>query len=371
MPKIDKIELLKLALPMKYSFETSFGVVADKQTVLVKLYSGELVGYGEAATFNAPLFNEETVDTCMYVLEKFIAPKIIGKDFATAEEFRATYKNSIKGHNIAKAGAEFAFWNLLALEKNMSLQEMFGGESAEIKVGESIGIKKTIKDTLEEIEERLEEGFTRIKVKIKPNWDYEILKAIRTEWPKIDLMADGNSAYNLREHLDVIRSFDEFGMTMIEQPLADDDIIDHSTLQRLVETPLCLDESIKSVEDARKAIELNACRIINIKPGRVGGGVESIAIHDLCQSRGIGVWGGGMLETGIGRAFNIALASKSNYIYPADMSPFQFFYEEDIVDDSFEVTKKGTVVVRKEAGLGYKVNESKVKKYTTETRVID
>jgi len=362
---IESVEVLKLDLPMKTSFETSFGRLTTKSTVLVKITSDGNTGYGEAASFHAPLYNPETVDTCVYIINKFIAPSILKKDFKSPKELRAAY-DYIVGHNIAKAGVENAFWHLLAQIENASLKKLFGGTKSSIQVGASIGIQPTIKSTLKEVENSLEKGYGRIKLKTKPGWDLKVLNAVREKWPDIDLMVDGNSAYELHRDLSTLMKFDEYNLMMVEQPLQEDDIIDHSTLQKLFDTPICLDESITSVDKARKAISIGACKIINIKPVRVGGALETIEIHDLCKKNGIGVWCGGMLETGIGRAFNIALASKENFIYPADMSPYGEFYSEDLVSDSHKVTSDGHVNVRTIPGLGYKINDKVIKKYTAE-----
>ncbi len=349
------------------SFETSFGRLDHKETAIVKLYDSDgRIGYGESSAFYAPLYNPETVDTCLYVQEKFLAPSVVSKEFTDAWEFRAAYK-SIVGHKIAKAGIESAFWHLLAQQQNKSLKELFGGTRSEIPVGESIGIHPTIEATLEEIDLRLSEGYIRIKVKVKPNWDLKVVEAIRNKYPTIDLMVDGNSAYNLKEHKDTLLAFDRFNLTMIEQPLAEDDIIDHGTLAKLIKTPICMDESIESVDDARKAIQIGACKIINIKPGRVGGPAESLLIHDLAEKEKIGVWCGGMLETGIGRAFNIALASKNNFIYPADMSPSAIFYKEDIIEPTYVVKNNGHINVSIAPGLGYGIREDAIKRFTLST----
>jgi O-succinylbenzoate synthase len=370
MMVIESVEVLKLDLPMKTSFETSFGKLTTKSTVLVKITSDGVTGYGEAASFHAPLYNPETVDTCVYIIKKFIAPSILKKDFKSPEELRAAY-DYIVGHNIAKAGVENAFWHLLAQSGNTSLKELFGGTRSSIQVGASIGIQPTIKSTLTEVEDSLEKGYGRIKLKTKPGWDLKVLKEVRKIWPDIDLMVDGNSAYKLQRDLKTLIKFDEYNLMMIEQPLQEDDIIDHSTLQKLINTPICLDESITSVDKARKAISIGACKIINIKPVRVGGALETIAIHDLCMENGVGVWCGGMLETGIGRAFNIALASKENFIYPSDMSPFDEFYSEDLVSDSHKVTSDGHVKVRTNPGLGYKINDKVIKEHTTESYLLE
>jgi O-succinylbenzoate synthase len=365
--KITKMEILRLTLPMIHSFETSFGKFTGKETIITKLYADNgLVGYGESSGFFAPVYNHETVNTCAYIQEKYIGPNVVGKSFQTAADFKHAY-GFIVGNKVAQTGPECAFWHLLSQEQNKSLKQLVGGTRSEIAVGESIGIHPTIEATLAEVEQRLAEGYVRIKVKIKPGWDVDLMRAIRQRWPDIDLMADGNSAYRLPEHLPVLQQLDDLNLTMIEQPLAHDDIIDHATLQIDVRSPICLDESIESVEDARKAIQIGACKIINIKPGRMGGLVESIKTHDLAQKAGVGVWCGGLLETGIGRAFNIAVASKENYIYPADMSPYDLFYQEDLIEPSFVVKPNGHIDVPDTPGLGYEINQSAIKRFTSET----
>ncbi|MDP2630708.1 MAG: o-succinylbenzoate synthase [Candidatus Uhrbacteria bacterium] len=367
--KIHSIELLKLALPMIHSFETSFGRLEHTDTVIVKLTTNDgIVGFGESPTLHAPLYNPETADTAMLILEKFLAPSVIGKEFSTPDEFRASYANII-GNHTAKTGLECAFWHAYALKQKKSLKELFGGVRDVVPVGESIGIKSSVEETIDEIAQRLAEGYVRIKVKIKPGWDVSLTAKIRERYPSIPLMLDGNSAYSLEKHLDILKTLDQFNLMMIEQPLAEDDIIDHATLQKELATPICLDESIKSAEDARKAIQIGACKIINIKPGRVGGIVESINIHNIAQKHSVGVWCGGLLESGIGRAFNIAIASKENYIYPADMSPYHHFYQEDLIEPSYIVKQDGTIDVPIEPGLGYTIQEDRIKKYTT-TRVM-
>jgi len=363
--KITAIELIKVALPMTHSFETSFGRLTTKDTLIVKLYTADgLIGYGESSSFHSPLYNPETVDSCKYIIQTFIAPCILHKNFETIEEFVKAY-SFIVGNEIAKAGVETAFWHLLALRDQKSLKELVGGIRDTIPVGESLGIKPSIEEVLQEVDLRVKEGYKRIKVKIKPGFDVEVTRKIREKYPKIDLMLDGNSAYNLKEHLSILTQLDEFNLMMIEQPLASNDIIDHSTLQRLIETPICMDESICSAEDARKAIQTGACKIINIKPGRVGGVLESIKIHDYCEKNNIPVWCGGLLESGIGRAFNIALASKSNYTLPADMSPYHIYFHEDLVENPFEVVN-GEIKVPTEIGLGYTPNDATIAKYTVE-----
>ncbi|MBI3984648.1 MAG: o-succinylbenzoate synthase [Candidatus Levybacteria bacterium] len=362
--KIKQIDLYKVEIPMVSSFTTSFGTVKEKPTVIIKITTDDgIIGFGEAAALPFPYYKPDTTDICVLVLKDYISPLVLNKGFKDVEELMMILK-TIKNHNFAKTGLENAVWMAMSIKENRNLKDLLGGTQERIAVGESIGIKDSIEETLEEIELRIKQGFRRIKIKIKPGWDIEVVKSIREKFGDIDLMVDANSSYTL-DDLETLRTLDAFNLTMTEQPLADNDIVDHATLQKQIKTPICLDESIHSKEDARKAIEINACRIINIKPGRVGGLLESKKIHDVCKQRNVGVWCGGMLETGIGRAFNIAVASLPNYIYPADMSPVNFFYKDDLVDDSFIVDSEGFVAVPKTVGLGFKINEKKIEKYKT------
>ena len=352
------------------SFTTSFVTVTEKPTVIVKVETNEgLVGFGEASALPFPFYKPETTDICMLALKEYISPLVLNKKFKTIEELMNLLK-PIKNHNFSKTGLECAVWMIISLKEGKSLKELLGGTQDKIAVGESIGIKKSIKETLEEIDLRLSQGFRRTKIKIQPGWDIEVVKAIRNKFGDIYLMVDANSAYTLSD-ISILKKLDNYNLTMIEQPLADDDIVDHSTLQKQIKTPICLDESIHSAEDARRAIYLDSCKIINIKPGRVGGLLESKKIHDICKENKISVWCGGMLETGIGRAFNIAVASLPNFIYPADMSPVNFFYKDDLVKDSFSVDKNGYITVPNTPGLGFEVNEKKIQKYTIEKLVIE
>ena len=368
--KITSVAIHKVEIPMVTSFTTSFGTVTRKPTIIVKLQTEKgIAGWGEAAALPFPFYKPETTDICLLVLRDYIAPLVMQKEFETVEEFMQLLK-SIKNHNFSKTGIETALWMIISIKENKSLKELLGGTQDKIPVGESIGIKKTIEETLDEVALRKSQGFKRTKVKIQPGWDVEVVKAIRNKFGEIDLMVDGNSAYTLRD-TDIFGQLDQYNLTMIEQPLADDDIVDHSILQKKIKTPICLDESILSAEDARRAIYLKACKIINIKPGRVGGLLESKKIHDLCQENGIGVWCGGMLETGIGRAFNIAVASLPNFTYPADMSPVNFFYKDDLVKNSFVVDKKGYIAVPNKPGLGYEVDEEKIQRYSVYKVIVD
>lgn len=362
--KILKVEVRQLRLPMIHSFETSFGRIDHKETVIVKLYTdGGLVGYGEAAAINAPVYTHETVAACFNVLREFVAPQILGKEFQDAASFRMAYEN-IVGNNAAKAGIECAFWHLLSLRDNISLKRLFHGVQDEIITGEVVGIQPTVREAVGAARKIVGNGYRRLKIKIKPGQDVAIVEAIRMAFPNIQLSVDANAAYTLANGLEVFKRFEEFNLEMIEQPFARDNLLDHAALQRQIRTPICLDESIESVEDARVAIALDACKIINIKPSRVGGILESMAIHDLAIQRDVGVWCGGMGETGIGRAFNIALASKVNFVFPADMSPYQFFYKEDLVSPSYEIKANGCIDVSDTPGLGYCVNDVAIDAYT-------
>lgn len=351
------------------SFTTSFGTVSQKPTVLVKIETDlGITGWGESAALPHPFYKPETTDTCFLVLRQYIAPLVLNKEFSDVEELMFLL-SSVKNHRFAKTGLETAVWMAMSIKENSSLKKLLGGTKNKIPVGESIGIKNSVEETLEEIELRKSQGFRRTKVKIKPGWDIKVVKAIRKRFGDIDFMVDANSAYSLSD-IKLLKQLDKFNLTMIEQPLADDDIVDHSILQKELKTPICLDESILSAEDARRAIYLKACKVINIKPGRVGGLLECKKIHDICKKNGIGVWCGGMLETGIGRAFNVAISSLPNYIYPNDMSPVSFFYKDDLVKDSFVVDKNGYVSVPDTPGLGFKIDERKINKYTVDKVVL-
>lgn len=363
--KIKHFDLYKIEIPMITSFTTSFGTVTKKPTIIGRIETDEgLIGYGEGAALPFPFYKPDTTDTTLLALKEYIAPLILDYKFRSVANLMEQLK-PIKGHSFAKTVIDNAAWMIFSLKENQSISKLLGGTQKKIPVGESIGIKNSIEETLAEVEMRKKQGFRRTKIKIKPGWDIQIVKAIRKKFGGIDLMVDANSSYTLKD-IKVLKQLDKYNLTMTEQPLADDDIIDHAVLQKQIKTPVCLDESIHSAEDARKAIETGACKIINIKPGRVGGLIESKKIHDICQENGVGVWCGGMLETGIGRAFNIAIASLPNFIYPSDMSPVNFFYKDDLVEDSFVVDKNGYIQVPKNPGLGFRIDQKKLKKYTTE-----
>lgn len=329
MIRIERIEVIRFELPLTHSFVTAFGSVDKKSSILVRMHSDGLVGYGEGATLGAPMYVPEYDHEAVEVLRRFIAPALVGKSFQSAEELLAAFA-FVRGHNFARTAVECAFWDLWCQVQGRSLSAAIGGTRKQVEVGESLGIKDSIDELLEEVSQRLREGYRRIKVKIKPGWDVEPVREIRRAFPEIPLMVDGNSGYTLA-HLPIFRALDEFNLMMIEQPLAYDDIIDHAALQKVISTPICLDESILSADDARRALSIGACKIINIKPGRVGGVCESKKIHDLCLAAHVPVWCGGMLESSVGRFFNLCVASLPGFSLPADMSPSRLFFREEFV----------------------------------------
>lgn len=353
--KIERIELRLLRMPLKAPFETSFLRFAEKECVFVSVFSDGVTGYGESVAFPAPYYNEETTETVWHMLERFLIPNLLGKEVERPEDV-SEMMAPIRRNYMAIASLEGAVWDLYCKQNRISLSQALGGTLQEIDVGVSIGIEPSVNQVLRNVEKFLEEGYKRIKVKIKPGFDIQLIEAIRKQFGDgIMLMADANSAYTL-DQVDLLKQLDPFKLLMIEQPLAHDDIIDHAALQQQLQTPICLDESIHSVEDARKAIQLGSCKIINIKVGRVGGLTNAKKIHDLCMSHNIPVWCGGMFETGVGRAHNIALASLPNFTLPGDTSASSRYWTQDIVEPSVEFSRPGTLEVPEGHGIGYEVN---------------
>ncbi|PLR95977.1 o-succinylbenzoate synthase [Bacillus sp. T33-2] len=360
--KIEKVKLERLKMPLLAPFQTSFGIETEKEFILVSVYGDGHVGFAESVAMDTPVYNEETSDTVWHIAEQVIIPKLLETELDTPEDFSKLF-SWIRRNNMAKSAIESAIWDLYAKQQGISLSQALGGEKEEIEVGVSIGIEPTVEGLLQKVEGYLEQGYKKIKVKIKPGVDVERVKAIREKFGyDIPLMADANSAYTL-DDIEILKQLDQYGLMMIEQPLAHDDIVDHAKLQRELQTPICLDESIHSVEDARKAIELGSCKIINIKIGRVGGLAEAKKIHDLCEAHGIPVWCGGMLEAGVGRAHNIAIASLSNFIIPGDTSASKKYWAEDIIEPEVTLSKPGIVTVPKGPGIGFNVVQEKVDKY--------
>jgi len=360
---IDKVEISRLKMPLKQPFETSFGRLTFKDFLVVSIHSGDFVGYAESASLPYPIYNEETTGTVSYILKEFLIPKLFSVErIKHPTEIHRLFQ-PIRRNNMAKAVIDGAVWDLYAKHQGISLATALGGDKKEIDVGVSIGIEATVGKVLEKVERFIAEGYKKIKVKIKPGHDIEVVRAIREQFgPDVPLMADANSAYSL-DDAPILKQLDQFNLIMIEQPLAHDDIIDHAKLQKQLSTPICLDESIHSVEDARKAIELGSCKIINIKVGRVGGLTEAKKIHDLCKSNNIPVWCGGMLEAGIGRAHNIALSALDNFSIPGDTSASDRYWAYDIVMPEIMLSQPGRLQVPDSPGIGYEINTSVFEQY--------
>jgi o-succinylbenzoate synthase len=366
--KIEAITLRELRMPLKHFFETSFGRTEERRVLLFTVDCEGVEGWSECVAGEGPFFSDEWVDTAWATIREFLAPSLLGRNLAHAKE-SAALMSPVRGHNMAKAALENALWDAEAKATDQPLWKLLGGTRSEIDCGVSIGIQDSHEQLLEKIETELAAGYQRIKVKVKPGWDVDVLSKIRKRWPKILLSCDANSAYRPSD-LAHLKKFDEFGLLMIEQPLWHDDIVQHAKFQRELKTALCLDESIHHARDAEAAIEMKACRIINIKVGRVGGFSEAIAVHNVCEANQIPVWCGGMLETGIGRAHNIALSTLPNFKLPGDVSASKRYWTEDITDPEIEVTPRGTIVVGNAAGTGYVPKKKLIDKLTVRKEVL-
>ncbi len=366
---IAQINLHEVHMQLKYPFTTSFGSVQKKVFLIIEMVDekGER-GFGESVAFTYPWYTEETFHTTSHMIKDVLIPVLRVNEIEHPNDVTNLFK-PIKRNHMAKAGLEGAVWDLYAKQKGIPLAQALGGKRKSVDVGVSLGIEKTTKLLLQKIEQYQMEGYKRIKVKIKPGNDVELLQEIRQHFPSIPLMVDANSAYTLAD-VDHLKKFDAFDLLMIEQPLADEAILDHATLQNGIQTPICLDESIHSYADARLAIELGSCKIINIKSGRVGGLTEAKHIHDLCKQNGIEVWCGGMLESGVGRAHNIALATLANFTLPGDISGSSRYFEKDIILPEV-IVHDGVIDVPNQPGIGYDVNLEALDKFTKQTMVID
>lgn len=366
--KLTEVKLYTMEMRMKTAFTTSFGTMQDKTFLLIeaKDESG-VVGWGEGVAFDTPWYTEETVKTSLHMLQDFLVPMLIGRELGHPDEVTGLFQ-SIRRNNMAKSAIEGAVWDIYAQLTKQSLAQAVGGTREKIEVGISIGIQPTVGELLQVIAQFLNEGYRRIKVKIKPGRDVHVIRQIRARFPDIPLMADANSAYTI-EDIALLKQLDEFNLMMIEQPLAHDDIVDHAILQKQLKTPICLDESITSFDDARKAVKLGSCGIINIKIGRVGGITEAKRIHDYCEAHGIPVWCGGMLEAGIGRAHNIALTSLMNFVMPGDTAASSRYWYEDVIVPEVTVDA-GYIYVPKEIGIGYDVNRDIINRYAKNVVVI-
>jgi O-succinylbenzoate synthase len=367
--KIERIVLRQLKMPLVHFFETSFSRTYSRDIVIVEVVSEGLSGWGEITAGENPFYNEEWTDSAWLIARDYVAPRVVGRELASASDVDPLTRH-IRGHNMARGGVEAAVWDLQARRNGNPLwKEIGGGARREIPCGVSIGIQDSVGQLIDKIELELADGYQRIKMKIKPGWDVDVVREIRQKFPAIRLMADANSAYTL-DDAPKLRELDEFYLMMIEQPLAHDDIIDHAVLQRQLETPLCLDECIRSAHHAEQAIRLKAGRIVNIKLGRVGGFSEAIRLHDVCEKAGIPVWCGGMLEAGIGRAHNIALATLPNFTLPGDVAASKRYWKHDIIAPEVETTAQGTIVIRDEPGFGYQIDHDFMNSVTLRTEAV-
>lgn len=356
-----------MAMQLKSPFTTSFGSLKKKEFFITEFIDAEgNRGYGESAAFASPWYTEETVKTNLHIMEDFLIPILKENKLNHPDEADELFR-PIRRNNMAKSALEGAIWDLYAKRNNMTLSEALGGKRKQIDVGVSLGIQPAIDDLLQEIQQYADNGYKRIKLKIKPGWDVDILREVRKHFPDTPIMADANSAYTLND-IEHLKQLDEFDLMMIEQPLGHDDIVDHAKLQAAIQTPVCLDESIHSLDDVRKASELGSCKIINLKIGRVGGLTESKRIHDYCSAQGIELWCGGMLEAGVGRAHNIALASLSGVTLPGDISGSSRYWEKDIINPEV-IVDNGVIHTSEKPGIGYKIDQDAMNEFTEWTKV--
>ena len=351
---IDRVEIRLVRLPLNEPFETSFGRIYSRLIFLLRLEGEGFSGWGEVVAEEEPRYSYETVGTAHRVILDHLAPAILARPIADLEDLAQRFAQ-FRGHNMAKAGLELAYMDLLARVQGQSLSQLIEGTRASVPVGVSLGIQPSLDQLLQRIELYLGFGYQRIKLKIKPGWDVDIVREVRHRYPGILLSVDANSAYTLND-ADHLLALDEFGLLMVEQPLEHDDLVDHAKLQTRMSTPICLDESITGLRRAEQALEMGSCKMINIKIGRVGGYSQALAIHDLCHSRNIPVWCGGMLESGIGRAHNIALASLPGFTLPGDISASSRYFSKDVIDPEVSVSDDGTVDVPVRPGLGFSVD---------------
>jgi O-succinylbenzoate synthase len=368
MLNIDAIHMREINMPLAYPFETSFGLTTGRRILLIELECDGLTAWGECVAGEHPYFSDETIDTAWLIAESELAPRLLDGDVESGGSCPDIFRQ-VRGHRMAKAALENAVWDLEAQVERISLAELLGGTRAIIPCGVSIGIQPSPAQLMDKIATELAAGYQRIKLKCKPGWDIKIFEAVRARWPDITLSCDANSAYRMKD-LDHIASWDQFNLLMIEQPLWYDDFYFHSMLQKRLETDICLDESIRNRRDALAAIDMESCRIINIKVGRVGGFSEAIAVHNAAEERGIPVWCGGMLETGIGRSHNIALSSLPNFLLPGDVSASSRYWSQDIIEPAVTVSAKGEIVVPTVPGRGFEVQRDRIEALTVRRQTL-
>ena len=359
MIKLKSIELIEINLPLVHFFETSFGRTYERRIILVRVCEADgAEGWGEITCGETPGYSDEWTDSAWVTAEKILVPMVVGKEVESASHIWDSMK-WVRGHRMAKSGIETACWDLEAKKLGVPLWRHLGGVNSQIECGVSIGIQDSVEQLIGKIQTELDAGYKRIKIKISPRWDYDVIKAVRKEFGDILLMGDANSAYTLAD-IDLLKSLDEFDLMMLEQPLGYDDVIDHAKLQSQLKTPVCLDEPIKSPDDARKAIELKSGKIINLKNGRVGGHTQSKLVEKICRENGMPVWCGGMLESGIGRAHNIAISTLAGYTMPGDVSASKRYWHEDIMEPAVEVTPQGTIIAPEAPGIGFNVCRNQI-----------
>jgi O-succinylbenzoate synthase len=367
--RVRRLTLREIHLRLLSPFETSFGTSELRRILLVEADVDGIPGWGESTAGENPFYSYETVETAWHIICDFLWPLVRGREITAASEVWDSFA-AVRGHNMAKAALETALWDAEAKQKNLPLAKLLGGTRGEIPCGVSIGIQPALDGLLAKVEEALEAGYQRIKIKIKPGLDIEPVRALRERFPRVRLMADANSAYRF-EDAPLLKRLDAFHLMMIEQPLGWDDIFSHAQLQRQLETPICLDECIHDVEHARAAIELGACRILNIKLGRVGGHTAARRVHDLCQTKSVPVWCGGMLDSGIGRAHNIAMSSLADFSLPGDVSASRRYWDQDIIDPEVEVSSQGTIRVPSAPGIGYAPRIERIESLTKRREVLE
>ena len=360
--KIEAVTLREIQMPLVHFFETSFGRTYSRRILLLTVHCEGIDGWAESVVGEDPFYSSEWIESAWPTLIEYLIPPLLGKNIESARDCPALFAK-VRAHRMAKAGIENALWDAEAQQKRIPLWKLLGGTRTEILCGVSIGIQDSIDQLIEKIQIELAAGYRRIKVKVKPGWDVNVLERIRSRWPDITLSCDANSAYTL-DQVEHLRKFDQFNLLMIEQPLWNDDIYYHARLQKELRTSICLDESIVNARSAAFALDTDACRIINIKVGRVGGFTEALAVHDVCQSHNVPVWCGGMLETGIGRAQNIALSTLANFRLPGDVSASKRYWKEDIIEPEVEVSPQGMIAIRNEPGTGYRVRTDLIEKLT-------
>lgn len=362
MVKVESVELRQLQIPLASPFETSGWREEEKTCIIVQLRSGSHLGFGECAVSRGPWYSYETTNSAWGIMQEYIVPVVLGHEFKTGGELLDSL-SSIRGHNMAKAGFEMAIWDLAAKEKGVSLSKMLGGSMSRVVSGVSVGIQESVEKLVVVVEMFLDQGYRRVKVKVKPGLDVKLVSPLREEFPETPLMVDANGAYRF-EDVGMLKELDQFELLMVEQPFAWDDLVDHASLQKTIKMPVCLDESVAGLGDLRAALALGSCRVLNIKPGRVGGLSVGTMLSQVCMSRGMPVWCGGLLETGVGRAHNIALASLPGFVMPNDISASDRYFEEDIVEPEFRLNPEGTITVPTGPGIGVKVLEDRLERFT-------